>query len=237
MEGFILQESYLFFIESFTSWNTIFHNMAKTILGIFEKRTDVEEAISELRELGYNPQDLSIVMKDRREAMEISKNTGVGEMVGGAATGVATGAVLGGLAGLLASLVLPGVGAFFIGGPIATALGLGGAAATTASGAATGAAAGGIIGALTSFFGMTHEEADRYNNSIQEGAILLAVPVEDDRVSEASDIFDEYNVSDAKVISQTDQERRILSKPRFADRANEEPEYEDREHRRHHTLT
>ena len=101
--------------------------MAKTVLGVFANRDDAEDAINRLEADGYNPKDISIVMKDHKTAEYIRDNTGAD---------VATGGVLGALAGLLvATGIVPGIGAILIGGPVAVALGLTGTAATTLSGA------------------------------------------------------------------------------------------------------
>jgi hypothetical protein len=175
--------------------------MDKTVvLGVFSQRNDAEDAINELRENGYNPKDISIVMKDRSEGERLAGDTGA-DVAGGAVTGATTGAVLGGLAGLLASFVIPGLGAFFIGGPLATALGLTGAAASTVSGATTGAVAGGLIGALMGL-GLPEEDARFYEERINEGGILVAIPAFAGRESEVEDILTENGADQVKTISQ-----------------------------------
>lgn len=175
--------------------------MANVVLGVFSERDRAEEAISELEEEGYNPKDMSIIMKDRFETREFQEDTGAGNVVGGAVGGAATGAVLGGLAGLVASFIIPGLDAFFIGGPLAAALGLTGAAATTASGAATGALAGGIIGALTSAFGLSTEEARVYEDRLNKGGILIAVPVRAGHEQEVEEIMSDLDADNIKTVS------------------------------------
>jgi hypothetical protein len=176
--------------------------MTKTVLGIFAEQEDAEDAISRLKDSGYDPKDISIVMRDNRMSEDISDNTGT-NVVGGALSGATTGALLGSLAGLLASFAIPGLGAFFIGGPIATALGLTGAAATTASGAATGALAGGLIGALTGF-GLSEEEARIYEERLREGGILVAVPARVDEEAGVEEIFADSNADDIKTVTAED---------------------------------
>ena len=173
--------------------------MTATILGIFTERSHVEDAIDRLKTDGYKPEDISIVMKDTREVSDIGEDTGA-DVAGGAVSGATTGAVIGGLAGLLAGTIIPGLGAFLIGGPIAAALGLGGAAATTVSGAATGAVAGGLLGALMGL-GLSRDEAEVYESRLKEGAILLAVPVRAGEETQVTRIFEEYNASDIKVVA------------------------------------
>lgn len=173
--------------------------MDKTIFGIFDNRADAQGAINSLREEGFDPKDISIVMHDNDEAEAIEEDTGT-DIVGGTATGAVTGAVLGGITGFLAGTVLPGLAGFFIAGPIGAALGLTGAAATTVSGAAAGALTGGLVGALTSF-GLSEDDARYYETRVREGAILIAVAASENDDSSVKNIFDEYNASDVKMVS------------------------------------
>lgn len=182
----------------------------KTVIGLFTESKDVENSINELKSRGYNPKDISMIMKDTREAKKIQENTG-GDIAAGAATGATTGAVVGGIAGLLigiGAIAIPGVGAFLIGGPLAAALGLSGAAATTATGAMTGALAGGIIGALMSL-GLPKEDAERYETRIKEGAILLAVPAFEGQEMEVANTMDKYGASDIKTLHTPTQDERV----------------------------
>lgn len=173
--------------------------MSHTIFGVFADRDSAEGAVNKLKANGYDPKDISIVIKDREERRTVADDTGA-DVVEGAATGATSGAVLGGLAGLLASIALPGLGAFFIGGPIAAALGLTGAAATVASGATTGAVAGGILGALTGF-GLSEEDAKIYEQRINEGGILVAVEPRDGDDTMVESVFNEYNAENIRTIS------------------------------------
>lgn len=189
--------------------------MTQTIFGIFNDQEDVEEAITELRAQGFKPKDISILMQDRTQAQEISTNTGT-DVTGGAASGATTGALIGGLAGFLASIALPGIGAFFIGGPIAAALGITGAAASTVSGATTGAVAGGFLGALMGF-GLNENDAKHYESRVRDGAILVAVPALEDEADIVKEIFDEYDASDIKTITNKEETRaRAVSEREYA---------------------
>ncbi|GEM_PF-929543 len=181
------------------------NEMTKTIIGVFTDRSDVEEAISKLKAEDFNPKDISIVMKDKREGDEINDDTG-SSVAEGAVSGAATGAVLGGITGLLAGTVMPVIGGLLIGGPIGVALGLTGAAATTVSGMATGLVAGGLLGALMGL-GLPEEDAQHYEQRVKEGAILLAVPARPEEVTVVATIFEDNNASDIKTISQPQDER------------------------------
>ncbi len=173
--------------------------MTHTILGIFADRANAEEAINHLEEDGYNPKNISIVMKDSGERTELENNTGA-NVAGGALSGATTGAVVGGIAGLLAGTVMPVLGGLLIAGPIGAALGFTGAAATTVSGAATGAVAGGLLGALMGL-GVPEETARVYEDRVNEGGILIAVPANEDRVEDVKDILEEFDAEDVQVVS------------------------------------
>lgn len=144
-----------------------------TTIGVYKTRAEADAAIVELKDFGVSGSEISYLhldkdgdVKDEQSANKVGK---------GAVAGAATGAVLGAIAGLVvANGVLPGLGTFFVAGPLAAALGLGGAAATTVAGAATGAAAGGLIGALASL-GVDKEDATLYEEMIRRGDILVVV--------------------------------------------------------------
>ena len=176
--------------------------MAQTVIGVFKFKEDATSAIHDLKDLNYNPKDMSIIMKDVKEARAVSESTGA-RIADGAAKGAAAGGVIGGLAGLLVGIgavTIPGIGAILIGGPLATALGLTGAAATTATGAAGGLLAGGLLGALVKL-GIPREHAKAYEDQIRGGGILLAVPTHDKRVEEVIDILSAHNAFDLRQVT------------------------------------
>lgn len=199
--------------------------MTKTVLGIFTERENASTAIEKLKVRGYKPEDISIIMRNASESKEIAEDTGT-SVAGGAMTGATTGALIGGLAGLLASFVIPGIGAFFIGGPIASAIGLTGAAATTASGAATGALAGGLFGALSGL-GLSEDEAKVYEERINTGGILVAIPAHANDEREVEAILSEYRADQIKSVSASSgtdrfEDRRTMSKTVDSDDIQEE---------------
>jgi hypothetical protein len=166
--------------------------MADMVIGVFAERDDAEDAIDELKTAGYDPKDISIMMKNDRDSEDFADTTGT-NVADGAVSGATTGGVIGAIAGLLVgvgAIAIPGLGAVLIGGPLAAALGLTGAAATTVTGAATGAVAGGLIGALVGL-GVPEEDARVYEERLNEGAILIAVPVREERDTEARDVLEE----------------------------------------------
>lgn len=172
--------------------------MDKTVLGIFEPTTNTEHLINDLQAEGYNPKDISIVMRDRDEAAMMGHEPG--GVFSDTAGGLATGAIVGSIMGLLAAITIPGVGALLVGGPVAAALGLTGVAATAASGAVTGAIAGGLVGALMGL-GLPREEAERYQERIREGAILIAVPSSNTEAIDVESIFHDYHAIEVRTLS------------------------------------
>lgn len=174
----------------------------QTIIGIFDDRFNAQRAVDELNEMGFNPKDISIVLKD---GITITKNVGTkgGSTAEGAVSGAATGGVLGGIAGLLigiGALTIPGVGAFLVAGPLSIAFGLTGAAATTVSGAATGALAGGFVGGLIGL-GVPEDVAHVYEQRIKSGAMLLAVPTYSSTgESEVIKVFEDYNADQIRTV-------------------------------------
>lgn len=188
--------------------------MAETVIGVFHNPGDAKDAISHLRDAGYDPQDISILMKDVKSRADMKEDTGV-NVVGGAASGAVTGGILGGLAGFAASIAIPGLGAFFVGGPIASVLGLTGAAATTASGVATGALAGGVLGALTGL-GLSDEDALRYESYINEGAALVAVPARMREEEQVREVFEDHGAADVTVVTADETVKHYGSYPAYA---------------------
>jgi hypothetical protein len=85
-----------------------------------------------------------------------------------------------GLALVGGTIVLPGVGTFLIGGPVAAAL----------AGAGLGAASGGLLGALI-LSGIPEPEAKTYAAGIEQGRVFVSAQVADDQSAAIRQIFDE----------------------------------------------
>ena len=123
-------------------------------------------------------------MKDAKEATALSDATGANDLSSeGATAGLVSGAGVGALVGIAlvgSTVLLPGLGTFLIGGPIAAAL----------TGAGIGAVSGGLIGGLIGA-GIPEEEAEHYAAGIERGGIFVSANVHDARVAEARRIFDE----------------------------------------------
>ncbi|WP_435009392.1 general stress protein [Tundrisphaera lichenicola] len=159
-----------------------------TVVGLFNQRESAEQAIHRLISSGVDRHSISIAMKDVREAAEISEATDTNDLSAeGATAGAVSGAGVGALVGIAlvgSTVLLPGLGTFLIGGPIAAAL----------TGAGIGAASGGLIGGLIGA-GIPEEEAHHYASGIESGGIFVSANVPDNQVAEARRIFDEEGSS------------------------------------------
>lgn len=149
----------------------------KMVAGVFDDRVDAEAALSELKEAGFEPDRVSVVMLQtpqaegqEHHAFHVDETTGV--LAGGA---------LGGLAGWLigaTAVAVPGLGALVAAGALVGALG----------GAGIGAATGGLIGHLVDQ-GLAQDEARYYHERVRHGAALLTVHADGSRADEARAIL------------------------------------------------
>ncbi|MCM3782829.1 general stress protein [Neobacillus mesonae] len=141
--------------------------MAKQkVVGIFETEEEASRAIEQLMSRGYSNEEISVITRSKEDQRAIESETGT-KAPEGIAAGAATGGVLGGVTGLLAgigALAIPGVGPILAAGPIAATL----------TGAAVGAGAGGLVGGLVGL-GIPEDEAREYEQSVEEGRILVLV--------------------------------------------------------------
>lgn len=151
--------------------------MANLITGLFDTETSAENAVAQIKQLGYGQNEISIIMKDRNAANEVALHTGSHTMEA-AGTGAAIGGTIGAvLAGLLAigSITLPGVG-LIAAGSLAAML----------AGAGAGGIAGTLIGALVGA-GVPEDVAPYYERGLTEGGIVVAVashPGDEQRVQQ-----------------------------------------------------
>lgn len=176
--------------------------MTRAVFALFDNRGDAEDALSSLKDEGFSPKDVSVIMRDMGKEGGMRETRGQ-EVARGAVSGATTGGVIGAIAGLLVgvgAIAVPGIGGLLIGGPIATALGLTGAAATTVSGAVTGILAGGLVGGLARL-GVPEEEARVYERRIKQGAILFAIPVMEREEDQVKDMLEDYGATNVKALT------------------------------------
>ncbi|PZV18911.1 MAG: signal transduction histidine kinase (STHK), LytS [Pseudanabaena sp.] len=169
----------------------------KRATGIFSNHNEAKVALHELRDSGFNMDQISIIgnhidrnsdMAGVRQSQHISDlDNRVGE---GSATGAVSGGAVGGLTGLLVGLglvAIPGIGPIMLAGATATTL------ATMLAGGAIGTAAGGLIGALVGL-GIPKERAQIYSDRIDQGDYLVMVDGSEQEIQQAEAIFKRYGV-------------------------------------------
>lgn len=152
-----------------------------TLIGLFDTRGQAQRAAAALRQAGFSPNDISVVMSHREDAAEVAAGAGLGE-VSAAGAGAVGGTVLGGAAGLALGfglLTIPGLGPLLAAGPIVAAI----------TGAGVGAAAGGLLGALSDL-GVSEQDAPHYQEGVERGGVLVTVKAPDGRESEAHAILE-----------------------------------------------
>jgi hypothetical protein len=175
--------------------------LTRRAIGVFQNRSDAEQALRELGNAGIVMDRVSVIARDKGGNDQIAGTT-VKEKVGdkadeGAKVGAVSGGALGGITGLLVglgTLAIPGVGPIMLAGATATAL------ATTLAGAGIGAAAGGLLGGLIGL-GIPEERARVYNERVERGGYLVIVDGTDEDIARAEPILrrwhiEEYNVFD-----------------------------------------
>lgn len=164
----------------------------KRAVGVFSTRQEIENALRELRDNGFDMNHVSVIAKD---AEDLNQRYRIGEAPRveqpiaatqetsrevkhdptraeeGTKTGLGAGGVVGGLTGLLVglgTLAIPGVGPIMLAGAAATAL------ATTLAGGAIGAAVGGLIGGLVGL-GIPEHRAQVYHDYVVAGDYLVII--------------------------------------------------------------
>lgn len=174
--------------------------MKKTTTATFLNIKDAENAIAELLLSGVSGVSIAYVYVDNlgrvleRDAEEVlieDEKDLLEDAEEGALAGALAGDAVGALAGLAAvSGVVPGIGAIFVGGPLAALLGLQGTTATLAGGAVTGVATGTLVGALAGL-GVSESDAHYYEEWIKKGDILVSVTT--DTGDDIQEIFKDNN--------------------------------------------
>ncbi len=163
----------------------------KAVFGIFSERLALERAVQALKDTGFRPSDISVLLPATGELTGVEglaheKGTKAPE---GAATGATGGIALGGTLGWLVgigSLAIPGLGPFVAAGPILSAI----------AGAGIGATVGGVAGALVGL-GIPEYEAKRFETSVKGGGHLLSVHVDDSEwARRAKDILEACGAHD-----------------------------------------
>lgn len=168
----------------------------KSAYGLFYSRDEAESTIRELKEAGYNMDQVSVIAKNADQVAGYEATEGVGNKADeGATAGAVTGGTLGGLTGLLVglgTLAIPGIGPILLAGAGATAL------ATTLAGAGIGAVAGGLVGALAGL-GIPEERAKIYSDRVKSGSYLVMVSGTASEVDHAASIMNRHGVEELDI--------------------------------------
>ena len=138
------------------------------VSAVFDNHADAQRAVTQLRDAGVEDSAISLIAQHDGEDAVTTDGSGeevAKDVIGTTALGAGAGTLLG-----IAALAIPGVGPFVAAGAIASAA-IPGAALT---GAAIGAAAGGITGLLKDH-GVSDEDADYFEGSINEGGVFVSV--------------------------------------------------------------
>jgi hypothetical protein len=142
--------------------------MAKntSVIGIYEDRTTIADAMDILRKAGYRAADISVLTSNNLGSKDFAheKHT---KAPAGAGAGAAAGALAGAVLAWLVSnqvVSIAGLGPLVAAGPWLAAL----------AGAGAGGALGWIAGLLTGL-GLTEYVAKRYAGRMRRGGILLSV--------------------------------------------------------------
>ena len=194
----------------------------KRAAGLYYSRDEAEAAVRDLKQAGYDMDQVSVIAKDADSVAGHDTTKEVGNKADeGAATGALTGGALGGITGLLVglgTLAIPGIGPILLAGAEATAI------ATTLAGAGIGAAAGGLIGALIGL-GIPEEKAKIYSDRVGGGSFLVMVTGTGYEIDRAATImrqhgveeFDIYDIPNAKATAVTDVDDDLRTRTDIAD--------------------
>ncbi|BDI16739.1 hypothetical protein ANSO36C_25410 [Nostoc cf. commune SO-36] len=164
-------------------------------VGVFSNRRDVENALHELKSVGFDMNRVSVITQDgdRDDIAGAEVRDRVGDKSDeGAKVGAATGGALGGLTGLLVglgTLAIPGVGPIMLAGAAATTI------ATTLAGAGIGAVAGSLLGALIGL-GIPEERAKVYDERVRRGHYLVILDGTDAEIIRAEAILNRQGVEE-----------------------------------------
>ncbi|MFD1787568.1 hypothetical protein ACFSC3_08290 [Sphingomonas floccifaciens] len=140
------------------------------VSAIFDSNSEAERAVSELRQLGVNDADLSLIAQSKGT---MTTREGGGEVTDEEHTNILRGILGGGALGAglgVAALAIPGVGPLAALGAIAASA----VPEAVAIGAVAGAAAGTFNEALKKH-GVSDEDSAYYGDRLKDGGVLVTV--------------------------------------------------------------
>jgi len=191
--------------------------MTRTVLGLFDRSEQANEAVRALMDQGFAPEHISLLARDERGELvsdPLGPDVTEDAAAAGAATGATVGTALGGALGLLVglgALAIPGIGPVIAAGSLAAALG------SAALGAGVGAAAGGLAGGLTNL-GVRESDLAYYTEGVRQGGVLVAATAHDDEQARtAQHILHRHGGEDTEVA------RRIAAAAQEAENRDDVP--------------
>ena len=158
--------------------------MHPLVLALFDDPASAAAAARGLRSLGLPRERVSVVARSHDEEGALAEATGAspGSEIEDSPAASRLGELSGHLLAAIA-LVLPGVGPIVVDGPLAAALG-----------EAAGHAAGGIARTLHQA-GLERDEADRWQERIEAGAILVGAHVDPGAAGSAREILSRHGAA------------------------------------------
>jgi hypothetical protein len=155
-----------------------------TVVGVFRDRTHAEQAVDELRRLGFRDDQIGVAARSGDYAATVAEGEDT-KWAAGATAGAVAGGATGTLLGVaVAAGLIPGIGPVIAGGMLAGVL----------ASAATGVAAGGLLGALIGL-GVPEEEASYYHGEFEAGRTIVTVRA-DGRFAEVRDVLRRFGAYD-----------------------------------------
>jgi len=160
-----------------------------TVVATYRNMSEAQKVLADLVNAGFDRDDISLVVSDvEGKYQDLANRTDVTDDDVTAGEGALIGGLEGGLLGFalgLGALAIPGIGPIVAFGPLVGAL----------IGAGTGAVTGGLAASLIDS-GIDETDAHTYAEAVRRGYVLLSVQTPDERVNEAKDIMNRYNVVD-----------------------------------------
>lgn len=180
------------------------------LVGIFSNRSNADHALTELNQLGFGSDEVSVIARDHEDEALVRTHSAVAHPVGVAGNAadypvietfdnaqvkaghqlsdkdpvaMKKGAATGTLLGAavgLGSLLIPGIGPILAGGAIATAI------ATTSAWTAAGATMGMLLGLLNDIH-IPEDRIEVYKTAFEKGQFIIIVHPETDPVSRLHD--------------------------------------------------
>ena len=162
-----------------TNYSTATAVEPQAMTALFKNREDADSAYGWLLKNGYNSSDVHLLMSEETRQKyhyaeaaepETTDEAAVLGLEAGVVVGGGLGAALGIVAGIGAAVIIPGLG-LAVAGPLAASL----------------AGAGGLVGgALGALYGSSipEEEAQKLEQKIREGSILISVRAHSDEDAE-----------------------------------------------------